>query len=753
MANTIGVTLGPMGRNVAIEQRSWEPPRVTKDGVTVAKEIELKTGSVEDVGASLIYHTANNTNISAGDGTTTATILARDIFAQGMKFIQGGYAPMTIKRGIDHALHHATNFLYLLHSPLEDKRMITRVATISANGDNAIGEIVGHAFEMVGIDGIIEVKDGQTFVDEFELREGMQWERGYLSSQFITDSNRMICEYDYPLLLFCNQNISDPFLLLNIVEKCHLAGRSLVIIADNIEGEALEFLIKNKLRARVKVCAIRCPGSGDYRKYHLEDLAILTGANVNIIRSKEFGLSLKDVQISDLGECRKLIVHRNHTLLMDGFGDKMEIKERIHSIQHRMKTIENYLRPRFEERLIHMQGGIAIIKVGGTSDVEIHEKKDRIIDAINCVKSAIEQGILPGGGFALLYTSLYLERKLRIMHDDYFNDEEIKLGLKILCNVLPSPSHTIINNSGENGEYIVHKILIDIQKYANDEFWEFIDHQLSKIESKRKAKELYLYDYSNRLNIIDIKEYQSDVDILDDVWINDGSVDLFDEYHELFCNLFYRGYDSSNAQLIENMMDAGIVDPLKVTNHALIDAVSVAGMLITTECVITDVYVPYYGPPDIQTGERIDPEKHKVPKEFSMEKMMEQQQESALRKSQTGEAQESDMKQNMPGSNMGMMSALMNKFPGMMDGLGGGTQTASGIEIAGGGKIQTADEMIDNMVPGIGKSELGDLAEMAKMLEPMMKGMSNSNLPSPDKFELGPEEGGEPMPYKPKLPA
>lgn len=720
MADTVGMTLGPMGRNVAYEQRSWEPPRVSKDGVTVAKEVEL-SDPFQDLGASLLYHIASNTNTSAGDGTTTATILAREFFKAGMQAIAAGFNPMDIKYGMNICIKQCICFLELIHEQFWDKDLILRVATISANGDEEIGKLVASGIELVGLDGVLQVEDGNCIKDELDVVEGVKYDRGYLSPYFITDSNKYITQFDKPLFLFYDKILKDPNIILNILDKCHNANRSLIIMAENVEGAALDFLVKNKLKAKCKVCAIKTPGGGDYKKHNLRDLSIITGGIVFTDAygaNKGEGIHIEQCQLTDLGEANKIVVYHDKTLIFGGNGDFKSIQDRIDAVKVRLETCYAYEKPKHTQRLANLQGGIGIIKVGGTSEVAIHEKKDRVIDALNCVKSAIDQGILPGAGFALFYSSLFLKNippKLQ--------NEDQCVALEIVKKALQLPAKMIINNAGQNGPWIIQEMQCRIEDICkeNKEFEKYIYNRLQEIAEKNKKQRIIIHSHGddeyekNAINYANVDPqvlYETNNEILDmnldrfgkvsmDLKVDD---DIFKDLEnndnenilqrDIIREVFHYGYDAKYKTYC-NLMEYGVIDPLKVTTNALIDANSVSGMMITTESVVVDVPTPYHGPPDVEVGERADPAKHKVPEGWSYERELEKQWRNTERAKEQGRYEEKG--EDAPENPMD----LINQLPG-------------GFAAA---------------LPHAGKQAPGTIG-----------------LPHPSKCEYGPGDGGEPIP-------
>jgi len=451
IADAVQVTLGPRGRNVAIES-SYGPPKITKDGVTVAKSIEFDD-PLENMGAQLVRNVANKTNDVAGDGTTTATILTRAIFSEGTKAVEAGMNPMDLKRGIDIAVEHVNTFLTGLSKKIETTEQIEQVATISANNDQEIGKLIAHAMAKVGKEGAITVQDGKGLNNEVEIIEGMKFDQGVLSRYFITDNKTQTCVFEEPLILITESKISDPFHLLPILEKVAKNGRKLVIIAENVENEALSTLILNRLRG-LNVCAVKAPGFGDSRLNYLQDLAILTGAT---LVSEEAGVKLENLELENLGSAKKVTIGKDDTLILGGRGNPKDLTDRISTIREGIKSsTSEYEKEKLTERLSKLSGGVAVLKVGGASEIEVNEKKDRINDALNATKAAASEGIVPGGGVALLYASRSLENLKKETKAKNFDQGQ---GIQIVQNALLVPCKTIANNAGVEGSVVVEKLL------------------------------------------------------------------------------------------------------------------------------------------------------------------------------------------------------------------------------------------------------------------------------------------------------
>jgi len=514
IADAVEVTLGPKGRNVAIEV-SYGPPKITKDGVTVAKNIEF-SDKYENLGAQLVRHVASKTNDVAGDGTTTATVLARAIFTEGCKAVAAGMNPMDIKRGIDKSVQTVISHIRSIAEPVDSKESIFKVATISANGDKSLGGLIADAFEKVGNEGVISVQDGKSFDDQLEVVEGMKFDRGYISPFFITDNKKQVVEYENPVLLFSEKKISSGTALVPLIEQCHSASRPLIIIAEDIDGEALSTLLLNRLRLNLRVCAVKAPGFGDNRKNNLRDMAILTGGQVV---SEDLGHKMEEVQLGDLGRCGKITITKDDTIILNGMGSKDDITERVENIRAQVNATDStYEKEKLEERLGKLAGGVAVIRVGGSSEVEVNEKKDRMNDSLNATKAAVAEGIVPGGGVALLYATKVLDNvdALGLENDDQ------KVGANIVRKAMHIPAVAIINNSGKEGAVYCGKML-----------------ETATADSR--------YGY-------------------------DAATDSWADLHEL-----------------------GVVDPAKVAVCALQDSASVAGLMTTTECVITDFPKPASG--------------------------------------------------------------------------------------------------------------------------------------------------------------
>ncbi len=448
LADTVKVTLGPKGRNVVLE-KSFGAPKITKDGVSVAKEIELKD-KFENMGAQMVKEVASRSNDEAGDGTTTATVLAQAIVKEGVKSVAAGMNPMDLKKGIDLAVDKIVEDLKASAKKVSTSEEIAQIATISANGEKEIGEMISNAMEKVGQEGVITVEEAQGFNSELEVVEGMQFDRGYISPYFVTNADKMTTELDNPLFLIVDGKISNLQSLVPLLESVVQASKSLIIIAEDIEGDALAGLVVNKLRAGLKVVAVKSPGFGDRRKAMLEDIAILTKST---LISEEVGLKVENTSIEMLGTAKKVVVSKDNTTIVDGVAAKEDIEARCKQIKNQMQeTSSEYDKEKLQERLAKLSGGVAIIKVGGDTEVEVKERRDRVDDALHATRAAIAEGIVAGGGVALLYSSKVLEKTKTE------NDEQ-RIGVDIVRKSIESPIRQILNNCGLDASIIVGKIL------------------------------------------------------------------------------------------------------------------------------------------------------------------------------------------------------------------------------------------------------------------------------------------------------
>ncbi len=448
LANAVKVTLGPKGRNVVIE-KSFGAPRTTKDGVTVAKEIELEE-KFENMGAQMVREVASRTNDEAGDGTTTATVLAQSIIREGMKSVAAGMNPMDLKRGIDLAVKKVVENIKSISTPIKGSEEISQVGSISANGEREIGEMIAHAMDKVGNEGVITVEEAKSLETELEVVEGMQFDRGYLSPYFITDADKMVADLEDPYILLFEKKLSSLQPMLPVLESVVQSNRPLLIIAEDVEGEALATLVVNKLRGGLKIAAVKAPGFGDRRKAMLEDIAVLTGGQVV---SEDIGIKLENVTLDMLGTAKKVNITKDDTTIVDGAGDKTAIEARVSQIRNQIEdTTSDYDKEKLQERLAKLAGGVAVIKVGGASEVEVKERKDRVDDALNATRAAVEEGIVPGGGVALLKASKALEGVEG-------ENEDQNQGIAIVARALQAPIRQIAENAGVEGSIVVGKVL------------------------------------------------------------------------------------------------------------------------------------------------------------------------------------------------------------------------------------------------------------------------------------------------------
>jgi chaperonin GroEL len=454
LANAVKVTLGPKGRNVVLD-KSYGAPRITKDGVTVAKEIELED-KFENMGAQMLKEVASKTSDLAGDGTTTATVLAQAIIREGAKSVAAGANPMDLRRGIDQAVAAVVDELNTKAKKVTSNDEIAQVGTISSNGDIEIGAKIAEAMKRVGNEGVITVEESKSLETELNVVEGMQFDRGYLSPYFITNAEKMLVELEDPYILIHEKKLSSLQTLLPLLEAVAQAGKPLVIIAEDVEGEALATLVVNKLRGGLKVAAVKAPGFGDRRKAMLEDIAIVTGGSVI---SEDLGIKLENVTLDMLGKAKKITIDKEDTTIIDGAGKKADIETRIKQIKAQIEdTTSDYDREKLQERLAKLAGGVAVIKVGGATEVEVKERKDRVDDALHATRAAVEEGIVPGGGVALL-------RAIKALEALKPNNDDQKTGISIVRKALQAPSRQIFTNAGEDGSVIVGKIL-DNATYA-----------------------------------------------------------------------------------------------------------------------------------------------------------------------------------------------------------------------------------------------------------------------------------------------
>jgi len=516
LTRAVKSTLGPRGRNVVIEQ-AYGSPTTTKDGVTVAKEIELED-SIENLGAQMVKEVAIQTNDQAGDGTTTAIVLAHSIVKHGFKAVSKGTNPIELKRGIDKAVNYVSGKLTEISKEVISSEEVAQVGTISANNDPEIGGLLSTAMEKVGKEGVITVEEGNTSETTLEVVEGMQFDRGYISPYFITNKTSMKTELEDPYILLYDKRITALNDVMKILESAVQQSRSMLIVAEDIEGEALATLVVNNLRGTFQVCAIKAPGFGDKRKAMLEDIATLTGATVI---SSDRGMKLSEATIDDLGTCKRVVVDNKTTTVVDGAGKETDIATRVESIKSEIESsTSDYDKEKLQERLAKLSGGVAVIKIGAESELEMKEKKDRLDDALNATKAAVEEGVVPGGGTALLKIGNSLSRMLQVINQDdiVLDNDEQKLGADIVVSACYAPFKAIMKNAG-----------LDPQE---------ISAELPTAVLSSKGTNI--------------------------------------------------GFDARNEK-ITDMFEAGIIDPTKVTRTALQKAASVAGLILTTECVITNI--------------------------------------------------------------------------------------------------------------------------------------------------------------------
>ncbi len=448
LADAVKVTLGPKGRNVVIE-KSFGAPRTTKDGVTVAKEIEL-ADKFENMGAQMVREVASKTNDAAGDGTTTATVLAQAIVREGAKSVAAGMNPMDLKRGVEKAVEAVVADLKKRSKKIKSNDEIAQVGTISANGDATVGKMIAEAMAKVGNEGVITVEEAKSLDTELDVVEGMQFDRGYISPYFITNADKMVAELDEPYILIHEKKLSSLQPMLPILEAVVQGGRPLVIIAEEVEGEALATLVVNKLRGGLKVAAVKAPGFGDRRKAMLEDIAIVTGGQVI---SEDLGIKLENVKVNALGTAKKVRITKDDTTIIDGSGKKADIQARVGQIKQQIEeTTSDYDKEKLQERLAKLAGGVAVIRVGGATEVEVKEKKDRVDDALNATKAAVEEGILPGGGAALLYAT-------KVLNGLQGDNDDQNAGIAIVRKAIQSPIRQIVENSGVEASIVVGKLL------------------------------------------------------------------------------------------------------------------------------------------------------------------------------------------------------------------------------------------------------------------------------------------------------
>ncbi|HEX5873117.1 MAG TPA: chaperonin GroEL [Pyrinomonadaceae bacterium] len=520
LADAVKITLGPKGRNVVIDKK-FGSPTITKDGVTVAKEIELKD-ALENMGAQMVREVASKTSDVAGDGTTTATVLAQAIFREGVKTVAAGANPMALKRGIDKAVEHATAAIQKLAKPVKGDA-IAQVGTVSANGDQTIGNIIAEAMNKVGKDGVITVEESKTMDTSLEVVEGMQFDRGYLSPYFVTDPERMEAVLDNPLILINEKKISSMKDLLPLLEQVAKLGKPMLIIAEDVEGEALATLVVNKLRGTLNIAAVKAPGFGDRRKAMLEDIAILTGGKVI---SEDLGIKLENVKLEDLGRAKKITIDKDNTTIVEGVGKQSDIEGRVKTLRAQIDdTTSDYDREKLQERLAKLVGGVAVIKVGAATETEMKEKKARVEDAMHATRAAVEEGIVPGGGVALVRAARALE-KFQINADGQGDPDE-QIGVNIVRRALEEPLRQIVQNAGKEGAVVVERV-----------------------RSEKNE------------NI---------------------------------------GFNAA-TETFEDLVKAGVIDPAKVTRTALQNAASIAGLMLTTEAMVSELPDDEKGSPAMPGG-------------------------------------------------------------------------------------------------------------------------------------------------------
>ncbi|HZI87270.1 MAG TPA: chaperonin GroEL [Pyrinomonadaceae bacterium] len=520
LADAVKITLGPKGRNVVIDKK-FGSPTITKDGVTVAKEIELKD-ALENMGAQMVREVASKTSDVAGDGTTTATVLAQAIFREGVKTVAAGANPMALKRGIDKAVERAVEEIKRLSKPVKGD-MIAQVGTVSANGDQTIGNIIAEAMNKVGKDGVITVEESKTMETSLEVVEGMQFDRGYLSPYFVTDPERMEATLENPLILIHEKKISSMKDLLPLLEQVAKMGKPMLIIAEDVEGEALATLVVNKLRGTLNIAAVKAPGFGDRRKAMLEDIAIMTGGKVI---SEDLGIKLENVKLDDLGRAKKITIDKDNTTIVDGAGKESDMQGRVKTLRAQIEeTSSDYDREKLQERLAKLIGGVAVIKVGAATETEMKEKKARVEDAMHATRAAVEEGIVPGGGVSLVRAAKALE-KFQINKEGE-GDADEQIGVNIVRRSLEEPLRQIVQNAGKEGAVVVERV----RSEKNENF----------------------------------------------------------------------GFNAQTEEY-EDLVKAGVIDPAKVTRTALQNAASIAGLMLTTEAMVSELPEDDKGSPAMPGG-------------------------------------------------------------------------------------------------------------------------------------------------------
>ena len=512
LADAVKITLGPKGRNVVLDKK-YGSPTITKDGVTVAKEIELKD-AMENMGAQMVREVASKTSDVAGDGTTTATVLAQAIFREGVKTVAAGANPMALKRGIDKAVERATREIKKMSKPVTGE-MIAQVGTISANGDHSIGELIAEAMDKVGKDGVITVEESKTMETALEVVEGMQFDRGYLSPYFVTDAETMKAVLENPVILLSEKKISAMRDMLPILEQVAKLGKPILIIAEDVEGEALATLVVNRLRGTINVAAVKAPGFGDRRKAMLEDIAVLTGGKVI---SEDLGIKLENVKIEDLGTARRVTIDKENTTIIDGGGETKDLQGRVKTLKTQIEdSTSDYDREKLQERLAKLVGGVAVIRVGAATETELNEKKARVEDAMHATRAAVEEGIVPGGGVVFIRAAKVLDKFILFEdnEDGPAGDPDEQIGVNIVKRALEEPLRQIVSNAGKEGAVIVEKVRLE-----------------------------------KNPNI---------------------------------------GYNAVTEKF-EDLVAAGVIDPAKVTRCALQNAASIAGLMLTTEALISELH-------------------------------------------------------------------------------------------------------------------------------------------------------------------
>ena len=520
LADAVKITLGPKGRNVVIDKK-FGSPTITKDGVTVAKEIELKD-ALENMGAQMVREVASKTSDVAGDGTTTATVLAQAIFREGVKTVAAGANPMALKRGIDKAVEQATAAIQKLSKPVKGDA-IAQVGTVSANGDQTIGNIIAEAMNKVGKDGVITVEESKTMDTSLEVVEGMQFDRGYLSPYFVTDPERMEAVLENPLILINEKKISSMKDLLPLLEQVAKLGKPMLIIAEDVEGEALATLVVNKLRGTLNIAAVKAPGFGDRRKAMLEDIAILTGGKVI---SEDLGIKLESVKLEDLGRAKKITIDKDNSTIVEGNGKQFDIEGRVKTLRAQIEdTTSDYDREKLQERLAKLVGGVAVIKVGAATETEMKEKKARVEDAMHATRAAVEEGIVPGGGVALVRAAKALEKYQ--INPEGEGDPDEQIGVNIVRRALEEPLRQIVQNAGKEGAVVVERV------------------------RSEKSENV--------------------------------------------------GFNAA-TETFEDLVKAGVIDPAKVTRTALQNAASIAGLMLTTEAMVSELPEDDKGSPAMPGG-------------------------------------------------------------------------------------------------------------------------------------------------------